>query len=215
MIKSLIKKIAVFAKGSLNNLFDRYWDNKLGIKTQGIHPSAADSEFGDNVECNPTGYRLLLKVLHSLPKEKIDSEVFVDYGCGKGRVICLFAQKPFRKIIGVEVSQTWADHSSHNVSSLRINRANEVKIVKEDAVNFDPIEGTVFYFFNPFGAGTFKMVLDKIHTSLQLNHRPILIIYYNTVCKYIIDKEPWLKQQKVIHRDLYGNPAIITYKNLT
>ena len=138
----------------------------------------------------------------------------MDYGCGKGRAVCLFAQKPFKKIYGVEVSPIWAEYANANVIRLGGCRADCIKIVNEDAVKFDPEEGTIFYFFNPFGARTFREVLSKIHDSLQRNPRRIYLVYYNTACKEVFDCEPWLTQERVIHKDLGGNPAIILYKNL-
>lgn len=205
--------LTTYSKRGLNTLFDTYWDSKLGINTRGISPSAASTQFDDNVECNPTGYRLLRKVLNRLPLDRVESEVLVDYGCGKGRAVCVFAQMPFKKVIGVEVSPVWAAHSRENVDRLRGRKAKQIEIVIEDAVNFDPCEGTIFYFFNPFGERTFKNVLDRIYDSVQRNPRDISIVYFNAVCQETLDGESWLQQQQVIHTDTSGNPAILLYRN--
>jgi len=149
-IKRFVKK--------LNRIYDKFWDIRLGVDTQGIHPSSGTTKFDDSVECSPTSYRLLHKTMKKLSFKNPEAEIFVDYGCGKGRIICMFAQSGFKRIYGVEVSPVWAELAIHNVKKMRRRSTQDIRIITEDAVNFDCSEGTVFYFFNPFGEDTFREV---------------------------------------------------------
>lgn len=52
----------------------------------------------------PAGWMSLRRIL--LPREVTDHDVFVDFGSGMGRVVLQAARYPFRKVIGVEISET-------------------------------------------------------------------------------------------------------------
>ncbi|MGE0606781.1 MAG: hypothetical protein AB7O62_06610, partial [Pirellulales bacterium] len=60
-----------------SRIYDQAYDLKLGVATGGVHPSGAPSVFNDNVECNPTTYRMLGKVLRNVAFSPDD--VLVDF----------------------------------------------------------------------------------------------------------------------------------------
>lgn len=194
-----------------NKLYDWYWDRMLGIFTGGVHPSGTPSEANDNVECNPTPYRILIKVFSSMPID--DNEALIDFGCGKGRCVCFAAQFPFAKIYGIEISEHWASIATANVIRLRRKRTRRIEIVNTSATQFDCSEGTLFYFDNPFGQTTLSAVVDNIRSSLIANDRKIRLVYYNPVHRDLLEKKGWLRKTAVLHVGRAGQPAVILYEN--
>lgn len=198
-----------FIKNSLIMIYDYFWDLRLGIRTGGIYPSDTPGIFNDNAECNPTNYKILNKVFRSLDIK--DNDVLVDYGCGKGRVICFGSQFLFKKIYGIEISEKWARIARSNVNKKQLNN---VYILNIDAIDFDSSDCTVYYFFNPFGEKTLQYVIKNIARTLENNNRHIKIIYYNAKYKDVIEKENFLRHTKTLYFDRKGNEAVLLYENI-
>lgn len=115
--------------------------------------------------------RLVFKRLDLRP-----DDVFVDIGCGFGRVVCMAARRPLRRVAGIELMDAYAEQARLNASSLRGRKA-PVDIICDDASRADMCEGTVYYMFNPFGADTLEDFLDHLWASIRENPRPVRICY--------------------------------------
>ena len=101
---------------------------------------------------------------------------FVDYGSGKGRVLMLAAEYPFRRIVGVEFSEALDRVAHENVATLGTDGAR-IETVVMDATEFDPPPGpVVLYFFNPFGPPVLGPVLERVRASLAADPRPAYIV---------------------------------------
>jgi 16S rRNA G966 N2-methylase RsmD len=102
-------------------------------------------------------------------------DVFVDYGSGKGRIVMLAAELPFRRVIGVEFSSQLHEIASENLA--RTKRQN-VELVLADATQWKlPKEATVLFFFNPFDGEVLARVCANIRESLAEAPRKLTIIY--------------------------------------
>ncbi|CAN5641162.1 hypothetical protein BH24ACT13_BH24ACT13_14410 [soil metagenome] len=78
------------------------------------------------------------------------SDVLVDIGCGKGRVINWWLGLGLaNRIIGLEIEELLAIEARK-----RLQRYPNVHIVAGDAIDSLPVDGTVFWLFNPFTVGT-------------------------------------------------------------
>jgi len=109
---------------------------------------------------------------------------FIDYGSGKGRVLLLAAQLPFRRIVGVEYSPTLHRIAEHNLHRVRFadRRSGRVESVCMDAVRLSiPEEPVVLYFFAPFGRRIMERVRDNVVRSYEGHPRSIVVIYHNPV----------------------------------
>ena len=70
----------------------------------------------------------------------------MDVGCGYGRVIHWWLSRGYRnKTYGLEIDPALADSAAKSV-----RKYGNVEIVMGDAVLQLPLDGTVFYMFNPF-----------------------------------------------------------------
>ncbi len=140
-------------------------------------------------------YEYLLWALPAIPFPAEDV-VFVDYGAGKGRALAAAAAQPFRKVIGVEISQELTEIARRNLSALKRRRAGQVEIYQGDAAAFAvPEDANVFFFFNPFGGATLARVVERIRESWLAHPRELFLIYFNhgrfDEC---IAGQPWLRK---------------------
>jgi len=135
----------------------------------------------DRVDYEPTPWRVLGRMLQK--DEIAEDDVFIDFGCGKGRVLIQAAAYPFGKIIGVELSRDLVETAKRNVErSLPTLRCKDIELVHIDVLDYDlPDDVTVVYFFNPFEGEVFRRVVEKLVASLRRRPRVMRIIYTNPV----------------------------------
>ena len=108
-------------------------------------------------------------------------DVFIDYGCGMGRILALASAYPFSRVIGVEISPRLVDIAGRNIANYRGRRlCQNIQIWKGSADQFEmPADASVFYFFNPFHGQTLANVFDRIGRSLATNPRRLQIVFNN------------------------------------
>lgn len=168
-------------------LCNMLWDYRLNIRTKGVF----EVSVADAVHYSTISYKLLRVILRSLFLKPTD--VFVDVGCGKGRVVCLAARLNIQKVIGIEVSEKLCKISKRNSSLLR-RRLAPIMIINALAQETDYRQGTVFYLFNPFGASTLSAWLSKMEESLRLYPRTVKIVYVNPKHEPLLKNCKWLKR---------------------
>jgi SAM-dependent methyltransferase len=108
-----------------------------------------------------------------------EGQVFVDFGCGKGRVLLAAAAYPFRRIVGIEFSPELCTICRRNISSFRQRYRShiEIDVIQSDATKYNiGHDESVFFFFNPFECGLMKEVLHNIQSSAEISPRKIWII---------------------------------------
>jgi SAM-dependent methyltransferase len=162
------------ARGS-ERLADRFLDRGLGTST-----GADDPPPPDHPEWNaylPTPWHVLPRALRYLGVS--DQDTFVDFGCGKGRAVHQAAKRPFRRVIGVEISPALAESARAGLAARSgQHRAGSVEILVGDAREFQvPDELTIAYLFHPFRDETFGSVLRNIVDSLDRHPRRVRMIY--------------------------------------
>ncbi len=149
------------------------FDRKLGVNTRGY----ADLRY------EPTPADVFHEMIARLPFQPSDF-VFVDFGSGKGKVLMLAAQYPFRRIVGVEL---WEDLHRIAVRNLAVFRkrgdcAAEIVPIRMDAADFAfPEEPLVLYFFNPFPEEVLTRVLSNLAESLARAPRRVYVLFYAPV----------------------------------
>jgi SAM-dependent methyltransferase len=120
-----------------------------------------------------------------LPRSEVQpSDVFVEFGCGKGRIVLDAARRyPFRRVTGVELSRELAEVAQSLVARERGRlRCPDVRIETGDASEFSiPDDMTYAYLFNPFNGATFERVCANIVASLDRAPRRLRVIYVKPV----------------------------------
>jgi len=117
-----------------------------------------------------------------------DSDVLVDIGCGKGRVINWWlSQGLCNRIIGIEI-----DEGVAAATRRRLARFGNVEIIAGDVIQHLPSEGTLFYLFNPFKAFAVEAFKNRL-AQLVSGRKDVTILYYNCVHAEVFGLDPnWL-----------------------
>lgn len=139
---------------------------------------------------------LFREMLESL---KIDfSEfTFVDLGSGKGRVLLMAADFPFRRIVGVELLPGLHRVAQGNISKYKSDsqRCFAVEAVCGDAREFAfPPEPTVLYLFNPLPEAGLVEVVARLEQSLGENPRPVYVLYHNPLLESVFSSSTLLRK---------------------
>jgi hypothetical protein len=125
----------------------------------------------------PSGWLYLRRALRK--RDVKPTDVFIDFGSGKGRVVFQAARYPFARVVGVEISEALNEVARRNVERNRHRLVcQNVVLVTTDAAGFEvPDDMTVAYFFYPFSGSTFERVLENIVASLDRRPRRVTLIY--------------------------------------
>ncbi len=109
-----------------------------------------------------TDYRLLAPIFDKVALTKED--IFVDVGCGQGRVLSyLITEKSFKgRLVGIELSKEVSDFTKK-----RFEGYMQVEIINKNAVESIPSDGTVFYLFNPFDGTVLRAFLDSFEKTVK------------------------------------------------
>lgn len=160
------------------------------------------------VHYQPTHPKLIRETLDGLPID-YPQFAFVDYGSGKGRVLLVATQYPFKQIFGVEFSKELHDVAVMNVQKFRGRRlCHQINCVHEDAANFDPpLDPLVIFMFNPFRPPVMKTVMEKISHSLLSRPREAWLIYLTPYHSHLV-AHPFALVGEMQYYSLYRAPAL-------
>jgi len=159
---------------------------RLGIRTGGIERFALQADYH---YYSTISYRATLFILSHVGLGPDD--VFVDIGCGKGRVLCSASRLGIREAIGIEVDPHLSQIASANARRVR-GRTCPVTVLNLRAEDWDYSKGSVFYLFNPFGAQTMDVVLKRVKKSWDARPRRLTFIYVNPVHESVVADCSWL-----------------------
>lgn len=118
-------------------------------------------------------------------------DVVYDLGSGMGRVVCLFARRRVKRCVGVELFPSLCEIAGENSRRLK-GKLSPIEIRQNDVAQADFSSGTVFFLFNPFGAETMRLVLNRIHDSCYKPKQPLRIIYYKDLHADVFESCSWL-----------------------
>jgi len=171
----------------LIEIYFRYWyverhglsfnNNKISIKELNKKVGSARYEsFG--VEYGFSQFKWLISGVNSLPI-KVKNSVILDIGSGEGLPLCYFAQKGFKKVMGIEFSGDLVKTSRTNLKLIEDKYNNfQWDIIEGDAYNYQiPDEVNVIWMFNPFYGDLLEKVLMNIQNAGQ--KRKIFILFAN------------------------------------
>ena len=170
---------------SVRQVSNRFQDFWLGISTGGTAPAEAP----DQVYYATVSYSCTHSVQRRL--ELTQDDVFVDVGCGKGRVVCLAAKHALKQIIGIEYSPALALIAERNVMQLR-GRRSPVSILCQPAEVSDYSEATALYFFNPFEPPLLDRVLHRIKADRAGKATRMAFVMESEALREVFALHKWL-----------------------
>lgn len=152
-------------------------DTQMRVRVSDLETSASGARFANRYEGTPIAP--LRKILRRL---KVDRRrfTFIDLGSGKGRVLILAAQYPFKSVIGVEFSKQLHDIALANIqryAAQQLNFTTPVLSVNCDAADYDfsKIGAKIVFCYNPFEASLMNCVIDKLRSSCNQTEETIII----------------------------------------
>ena len=118
-------------------------------------------------------------------------DVFIDFGCGKGRVLLAASQYGFKRVEGIELAGELCEIARNNIAAFASKQRlkTEFRVVQQDAGTYEvPDDANYFYFFNPFGEQVMRSTMGNIVNSLQRRPRAATLIYCNPLCRRCIEE---------------------------
>ena len=196
-------------------LLEHWFDWRYHVETCGIEDPHELSTVGENLahalNYLPTSARSGRKILRDLPVSDVSRYTFIDMGSGKGRMLLLAAELPFRRIIGVEFASELYALTGKNVKTYQNPKQACFKIepVNMDAAQFEfPPEPLFVYFFFPFERFVMERVIQNLSRSLAENPRDVFLLYFNPVLSDVVEAAGNWKVYKR-YSYYFGSPYII------
>ena len=150
------------------------FDRKYGLDTQTPIParhlelSAPGGTFAHGYE--GASIPLIRKIVSKLEAETdLQRFTFIDLGSGKGRVLLIASQYPFKAVVGVEFSETL-----HKIAQTNIEKFNSLNLVKTQVISinmdagafdFSALGDKIVFCNNPFTASLMLKVLENLQLS--------------------------------------------------
>ena len=158
----------------LERFASRRLDRGLDTSVPAMEP---EHDHPDRQHYVPSPWHVLPRALRYLGVS--DRDVFVEFGCGKGRVVHQAARRPFRRVVGVEISPVLAEAARSGLAARsHQHRCRDVEIVVADVTAFRvPDDLTIGYFYYPFTGQTLESVLRGIVESIDRNPRRVRLIF--------------------------------------
>ncbi|HEY2361538.1 MAG TPA: class I SAM-dependent methyltransferase [Candidatus Angelobacter sp.] len=122
---------------------------------------------------------------------------FIDLGSGKGRVLLMASDYPFKGIMGVEFMPELHRAAEKNIAKYVSERqqCRQIESVCMDARDFNFPDGPLMvYLFNPFSESTFAGVLENLQRSMEQSPRPVYVAYRFTEHEKVLAETEWLEK---------------------
>ncbi len=116
-----------------------------------------------------------------------ETATFVDVGSGMGRMVILAARRPFRRIVGVEISPALHEIARANLARYDDPRrqCRDIRLVRADASAFEyPGGDLAVYLYNPFRANVLEALLERL---LIRPDRTVTILYHTPMERKVIE----------------------------
>jgi SAM-dependent methyltransferase len=203
---------------------DHSFDRRYGTDTAGaVDTSALGIESDERREQAilylPSPVRVTEWMLNSIGIAHGDF-TFVDLGCGKGRVLLVAAQHPFRRILGVDISAELTAIASGNAARFQRHAmgCKNIDVVNADATTIDfPETNLLLHLYHPFEPAVTRAVLRRLEASLQARPRQVRIAYllYTgavPALRDVFSEFEWLREARYAH-SLLGQYDWLFYTN--
>lgn len=191
-LKYYIKEL--FSGRLLQSTNKSEFDDKFGTDTDGIREiGSLDIALSENnLHANgyePSPYHVTTKIFRELSIDHTHFS-FLDFGSGKGRVLLIASQLPFKSVIGIEFSPELCEVAKDNIAKTSLSKsvASSIECVCADAMEYRlPSDPLVCYFANPFDQVIMEAVVHSLDESLRETPRELYVIYLNPEHRMLFD----------------------------
>ncbi|HET7440836.1 MAG TPA: class I SAM-dependent methyltransferase [Terriglobales bacterium] len=144
----------------------------------------------------PTEPTLFHEMLGEL-KINFSDFTFLDLGSGKGRVLLMAAEYPFKRIMGVELLPELNRTAQENLSRYKADtqKCFNVETMCGDARHFVfPAEPTVLYLFNPLQESGLRQMIGNLERSLEEYPRRLYVLYHNPLLAGLFSESRYFRK---------------------
>jgi SAM-dependent methyltransferase len=197
---------------AIGNLRCRTWDLLHSVDTCGEVP-LLQLKFENKHKTNGLEYQshhpAIIRAGLDLLNIEYQNYSFVDFGCGKGRVLLVASEFPFRRIIGLEFAPQLAECARQNLKTYRSSsqKCFEVEAITADATEYELApEPQVLYFYSPFASSVLDQVINKIESSMRRSPRELLVLFSGIISMRDIGfgaRPEYERLQRTRYYDLY------------
>lgn len=164
--------------------------------------SEGDDALINNARYSPTPVATIRAVL-AAATVGMEQVSFVDFGAGKGRVMLVASEFPFRRIVGVEYSARLCEIARRNIErySSTTQRCRVLEVHCIDGAEFVvPEDAGVFYFYEPFKPVVAAKVLANIESSLRAHPRRAVVCFVGgkLLCQLITERGGWFELGEIV-----------------
>ena len=198
-----------------STLADYTFDYKYGTQTRKrvdcdeLETSSSNKDSASRYQATKERpFRKLMEVIE-LPQ----GSVFVDVGCGKGKVLLMASQYGFDRVVGIEFSPPLCEIARQNIETFKKNRKSETKIeVYEGDVLEYPFQHdeNVWFLYNPFDGSVLGEFYKNLRRELEEYPREIYFIYHISEHKDQIEADGYLTK---VADHLLGGTYFSVYSN--
>jgi SAM-dependent methyltransferase len=191
---------------------DWWFDTTRHVQTSGLvgRPTASKvvGELRDGYIYGPVRVANAQTALRDLPiggsrGTDYSQYTFVDLGSGKGRMLFVAAEYPFRRVMGVEFSDDRHEEALANIKQFRFSgqRCFDIESVHADAAEFEfPNDNLVLYLFNPFGPEVMKRMLANLERSVERHPRHVVVLMLWPDHADLVERTPGMRVYKQTRR---------------
>lgn len=190
-------------------------EKKYGIDTTGADELESLNEQGIDTShatiYMPASYDLLEIIFEQL--KWFSPQHFIDFGCGKGRVLCVAAHYDVAKVTGLDISKSFCEEAEKNLKIVKQTKSKlQATVINNDAFYYAvPTDADCLFFFNPFDEILMSGVVENILKSLAERPRAIRIVYFNPLHKNVFTTRGF---EEIFHvkKLKYLEACILNYK---
>ena len=182
-IKYYIEEL--FSGHLLQSTTESDFDNDHGTDTEAIREMGSlDVALSENalhaVRYQPSPFHLTTKLIKGLSINHARFS-FLDFGSGKGRVLLIASQLPFKSVIVIEFSRELCEVAKDNIAKISPFKcaASQVESVHADAMEYRlPDKPLVCYFYNPFDQKIMDVVVGRLIESLKKSSEKFMLFIF-------------------------------------
>jgi predicted RNA methylase len=215
-VRQTARLVVKYAGVTASRVGDLWFDIRYGTDTSGI----IEVDHLEDVTSPNKRFAMRYEVTRARPFQRLlrlldlpTDGVFVDIGCGKGRVLMVAAGCGFTRLAGVEYSHELCEVARENLSLFRRKTGLkfDAEVVEADAVDYDiPPDASVFFMFNPFYSEILEMVAWKIARSVAEHPRKVWLIYLYPECRAAFDANSAFAETG---RHVWGDCEFVVYED--
>jgi hypothetical protein len=180
-LQRLLTRLGVGTR--VRSLEDRWFDATRSVRTigdtSGFDTARTVGDVLDSQPYIPVRVATARAAMRNLPVRDDADYTFVDMGSGKGRMLFVAAERPFRQIRGVEFVVDLHEQARKNIGTYRhrTQRCADIESINADAATYEFPDGNlVIYLFNPFGPGVLQPMLQNLQQSIDRRPRHVIVL---------------------------------------